>query len=119
MGRRDVGSVFFLRNQTFQNSQSLKRNENHSINISCWNVVEIICMQTHLLFYYKYYTLKNEHCECHRCNCGIQEGANWDFSARTPTTSPYNQDLTNTFGIFYNEYYKYETTPLKGRYLPA
>ena len=60
MGRRDVGSVFFLGNQTFQNSQSLKRNENHNNTISCWNVVEIICMQKHLLFYYKYYTLRTD-----------------------------------------------------------
>ena len=60
MGFRDVGSVFFLGNQTFQNSERLKRNENHYNNISCWNVVEIICMQTHLYFYYRYYTLRTD-----------------------------------------------------------
>ena len=94
MGFRDVGSVFFLGNQTFQNSQSLKRNENHYNNISCWNVVEIICMQTQLLFYYRYYTLRTDIANAIDVTMVYKKGANWDFSARTPTTSPRNQDLT-------------------------
>lgn len=109
MGRRDVGSVFFLRNQTFQNSERLKRNENHNNNIFCWNVVEIICMQTHLLFYYKYYTLRTDIANAIDVTMVYKKGQTGTLvqEHRPPV------HVIKTLLIpseYYNEYCKYETT---------
>ena len=98
MGFRDVGSVFFLGNQTFQNSERLKRNENHYNNIFCWNVVEI-----------RYYTLRTDIANAIDVTVVYKKGQTGTLVREHRPPVHVIKTLLIPSG-FYNEYCKYETT---------